>query len=41
LQATAKAIRELPEKVNIEWLAGHSIHFHALGCETQGGRAPA
>jgi hypothetical protein len=41
LEATAKAIGQLAEKINIESLAGYRVHFHALGCEAQRCRTPA
>jgi hypothetical protein len=41
LKATAKPVRELAEKIDIESVAGYRVHFHALGCEAQRSRAPA
>ena len=41
LEATAKPVRKLAEKVNIERLAGHSIHFHAFRREAKRSRTPA
>jgi hypothetical protein len=41
LQAAAKAVCELAEKIDIKSIAGYRVHFHALGCEAQRGRAPA